>query len=382
FKNERVLIRVIEILLYYVRRGADLIRLDAVTYLWSELGTSCAHLRQTHVLVQLFRSILDVVAPHVALVTEANVPHSENLSYFGDGTNEAQMVYNFALPPLVLYSFQEGNCELLSQWAEGLEKISDTATYFNFLDSHDGIGLLPVRNIMSGEEIGSLIRKALSHGGIVSYRDEADGSISPYEIDITWWSAMNRKSYAGRESDEEPLDLQVDRFIASRAVALVMRGVPGIYLPSLFGTENDLEAVLEGGEPRSINRKTIDEPSLFEKLSDRDSSTYKVASRLRELIDTRTRNPAFHPNGAQRILRGNPRVFSLLRVSPDERHRVLALINVSSMSQQVSFEGSELGVSASAWRDLFAGETVSASGGGIETQLRPYQVRWLAPVAA
>lgn len=301
FKNEKVLARIVEILLYYVRPGADLIRLDAITYLWSELGTSCAHLHQTHAVVQLFRCILDVVAPHVGLVTETNVPHEELITYFGKGTDEAQMVYNVALPPLVLLSFQEANCELLSQWAENLENPSDTAT------------------------------------------------------------------------------LQVDRFLASRAIALVLRGVPGTYLPSLLGAQNDLTSVLESGEPRSINRKSIDEEALIEKLGDRTSSTYKVASRFRELIEKRTETPAFHPNGAQRVLKSNPSVFSIVRVSTDGKQRVLALTNVSANPQEVSFSETEIGVHAEVWRDILTGRTLNSSSGGVQATLEHYQNLWLAP---
>ena len=148
FRHPRVLVEVLEILLYYVRRGADLVRLDAVTYIWHELGTSCAHLRQTHEVVKLVRDVLDAAAPHVALVTETNVPHADNVTYFGDGSDEAQMVYNFALPPLVLHAFVTGSAEVLSGWAAGLVPPSETTAFFNFLDSHDGIGLMGARGIL------------------------------------------------------------------------------------------------------------------------------------------------------------------------------------------------------------------------------------------
>ncbi len=332
FKNINVLVRVVEILLFYVRWGADLIRLDAVTYLWTELGTSCAHLGKTHALVQLFRAILNVAAPHVVLVTETNVAHADNVSYFGDGTNEAQMVYNFALPPLVLYSFQQEDCTKLSRWAATLDRFSDTCTYFNFLDSHDGIGLSAVE-----------------------------------------YSAMNQ------EESDETVDLQVSRFLASRAIALGLRGVPGIYLPSLFGARNDLKGVLESGDPRSINRKNIDEEALLLKLGDRTSSSHKVSTGFGNFIDKRRKNLAFHPNGSQKILLGNPAVFSLVRVSPDDRQRVVALVNVSARGQQVCFPAPELGLGSSSWIDILTDEGCPSSDGGIAMTLEPYQIRWLCP---
>ena len=97
-----MLLKVIELLLFYTEQGAEVIRLDAIAYLWKEIGTNCVHLPQTHRAVKLFRSVFDAVAPRVMLITETNVPHRDNISYFGDGANEAQLVYNFSLPPLTL----------------------------------------------------------------------------------------------------------------------------------------------------------------------------------------------------------------------------------------------------------------------------------------
>ena len=162
--------RVIEILLFYVRHGANIIRLDAVTYLWTEPGTRCVHLHQTHEIIKFFRDVLGTVAPHVALITETNVPHEENIGYFGSGHNEAQMVYNFALPPLVLHTFYTEDVSALTRWVMDLKPKSHSTTFFNFLDSHDGIGLMAVKNILRKEEINFIVQKAEKHGGYISYK--------------------------------------------------------------------------------------------------------------------------------------------------------------------------------------------------------------------
>ncbi|MBW1915642.1 MAG: sugar phosphorylase, partial [Deltaproteobacteria bacterium] len=188
YQNPDVLMRMLEILLLYVRHGMDIIRLDAVTYLWAEPGTRCVHLDQTHEIVKLFRDILNIVAPAVAIITETNVPHEENISYFGNGRDEAQMVYNFALPPLVLHTFYSQNATVLSEWVQTLDNGSDCTTFFNFLDSHDGIGLMAVRDILKPEEIGFIIQRAQEHGGLISYKSGANGIDVPYEINITWFS--------------------------------------------------------------------------------------------------------------------------------------------------------------------------------------------------
>ncbi len=373
FKNETVLMRVLEILLAYIRHGADILRLDAVTYMWTELGTRCASLEETHILVRLFRDVLDTVAPQAALITETNVPHEENLSYFGNGTDEAQMVYNFALPPLTLLTFLSGDCSRLSSWASALDTPSDTTTTFNFLDSHDGVGLLAVRDILDPGEIRFLIERVEAHGGFISYKNNGDGTRSPYEMNITWYSALNG------EGNGEPLDLQVDRFVASRAVALVLSGVPGIYLPSLFGSANDRESVLAGEEARSINRRTIDEHALFKKLLDPDSSTYKLADRFRHIIEKRIQCPAFHPNSPQRILQGNPNIFSVFRIARDGRQRVLALTNVTDQEMTYTVPLRELDSESETWIDLITDTEHRFSRGKISVTLKPYQVMWLSP---
>lgn len=369
FRNPRVLMRVIEILLTYVQRGADVLRLDAVTYIWRELGTSCAHLRETHALVQLFRAILDAVAPHVALITETNVPHADNIGYFGDGTDEAQLVYNFALPPLVLHSFHTGSCETLARWARTLVPISDTANYFNFLSSHDGVGLLGARGILTDDEVTALVDRTVAHGGFVSYRSNGDGTQSPYELNITWYSALNK------EGCGEPQSLQVARFLAARSISFALRGVPGIYLPTLFGAKNDTDAVLKGAEKRSINRRTFDEASLMRLLDDPACWVSQVARGMRRLVRRRIAQPAFHPNASQVVLDAGPAVFALLR----ERHgvqRLLALTNVTSQRVRVRLPIGELGGDM-LWRDVLGRARYQVSDGLLSVALPPYGVAWL-----
>lgn len=374
FKSPRVLLKMVEILLTYVRRGADLIRLDAVTYLWSELGSSCVHLRQTHTIIKLFREILDVVAPHVGLVTETNVPHAENIQYFGDGTDEAQMVYNFALPPLVLHAFQTGSSSRLTTWAQGLEKVSDTATYFNFLDSHDGVGVMPVKDILTKEEIEMMALRVLEHGGFISYKDDGDGGASPYELNVTWYSALNR------EDDGESTDFQIKRFLASRSIAMVLRGVPGIYLPSLFGSKNDADAVVKEGKTRSINRKTFDRESLFKRLKNKNTTTHLVSRRFGEMIEKRIGEKAFHPNAAQRVLDISDSLFTVLRTSVDGKEDILCITNITSLDQKAKLNIHDVGLKGKAWTDILSNTGYVSNNRVLLLDLGPYDVLWLKTV--
>ncbi len=371
YKNEKVLFRVLEVLLYYVRRGADILRLDAATYLWRELGTSCAHLEQTHALIQFFRAVMDIVAPPVGLITETNVPHEDNVSYFGDGHNEAHMVYNFALPPLVLWTLHSGDCTYLARWADTLHTPSLTTTFFNFLDSHDGIGLLPVRNILSPHEVQQLVNRTYAHGGLVSMRTNSDGTTTPYELNIPWYNAINPDDHG-----EDP-GVKVDRFLASRAIALAMKGVAAVYLPSIIGAHVTADTPVDIKDPRSINRNTINAPALFEQLQDSASAAAHIAQRFTHMIKARVASPAFHPAASQKVLFVTPAIFSVFRESLDGKHLVLCLTNVTNSRRTFEVSADQVDGGARTWVDLVNGERIKNGGGDLRVELERYQVRWL-----
>lgn len=361
YRNPDVLIEIIETFLFYISHGAALIRLDAIAFLWKEPGTPCLHLPQTHRIIQLLRAVLDQVAPHVVLVTETNVPHADNLSYFGDGANEAQMVYNFALPPLVLHTFHTGDARVLSRWAADLTLPSRRVTFFNFLASHDGIGLNPARGILAEAEIDALVQRARAHGGLVSYKNSPDGTTSPYELNINYFDALNDPS-AG-----ETLDVQVNRFIAAQSIMLSLVGVPGIYFHSLFGSRGWLEGVQQTGHQRAINREKLELFSLERDLAAASSQRRKVFTRYAQLLRARAEQPAFDPFGEMRVLDVDQAVFAILRGD-----RVLCLHNVSGQPCAVQLDPGKFS-SPGRWVDLLTGESVELS----PASLSSYQTLWL-----
>ncbi len=373
YKNPQVLIRVIEIILFYVRKGADIIRLDAITFLWANPGTSCANLEQTHMIVKVFRDILNLVAPHVALISETNIPHSENILYFGNGDDEAHMVYNFALPPLVLHTFYTKDSTVLSDWASTQKPVSETTVFFNFLDSHDGIGLMAIKDILTHEETKFIIQRAKEHGGLISYKTDQDGNEAPYEINITWFSALNR------EDDPGDIDYQVQKFIASRAIALVLQGVPGIYLHSFFGTKIDKDAACSSISKRDVNRAEIDYNTLIESLENPDTLTSKIIHKLNVIISIRTKQSAFHPNGAQVILKIQPEIFAVLRTSPDKDQHILALVNVTDEEVQATIPMKTVNIFKQKWFDVISQNMYKFNEEDITITVKPYNVIWLEP---
>lgn len=375
FKNPEVLLEILDVLLLYAERGADFIRLDAIAYLWKEIGANCIHLPQTHAVIQFLRAALNETAPHVQLITETNVPHTDNISYFGDGYNEAQLVYNFALPPLTLHAFHTGNARILSEWARTLTPPSDKTTFFNFLASHDGIGLNPARGILSDAEIDFLVNKALEHGGLISYKHNADGTQSPYEMNINYFDALSNPSLLQPPSpaavpsprtamgaNVETLDLQVSRFIAAQAIMLSIVGAPGIYFHSLFGSRGWTEGVKQTGRNRAINREKLRYDELQSQLADETSLRFKVFNQYSRLLKTRSASPAFHPHGTQIIHDLHPAVFAVERISPHEQTRMLCLHNVSRKT--VSFPVNERLITLEPYQTLWLNNQIRHCEGG------------------
>jgi glycosidase len=359
--DPRMLIRLLEVLFFYVSHGAGYIRLDAIAFLWKVPGTRCIHLEQTHRIIQLMRAALEDFAPGVQLITETNVPHADNISYFGNGRNEAHLVYNFALPPLVFHTLRTGDAGALSRWAATLELPSDEATFFNFLASHDGIGLNPARGILESGEIDALVAAVLAHGGYVSYKNNPDGTKSPYELNISYFDALSDPRGG------EPLSLQVARFLAAHAILFALRGLPAVYFHSLFGSRGDRDGAESSGIPRRINRKKLTLEELNAGLDDHGSIRQRVFSGLTSLLQARGSHPAFSPFSGQSIPDAPEGVFAIERSAPDGT-RVLAIVNVTAVPRSYPVPD------FCAWRPILGG--CPGTSGGLE--LPAYGVCWLA----
>ncbi len=363
FSDPRMLMRILEVLRFYVDKGARYIRLDAIAFLWKIPGTSCLHLEQTHRVIQLMRSVLDRLAPSVQVITETNVPHRDNISYFGDGSNEAQLVYNFALPPLVFHTLRTGDGSRLRRWAQTLQLPSERVTFFNFLASHDGIGMNPARGILDQEEIDALVQTALQHNGFVSYKNNPDGTKSPYELNISYFDALSNP--LGRE----PEDMQIARFLAAHSIMLALRGLPGIYFHSLFGSRGDRAGAEASGIPRRINRKKLTVAELTTELDDPKRLRARVFAGLRDMIEARASHPAFSPYAAQEIPDAPPGLFVIIRKASEGRQAFCAtnLTAEATLCALPEAGGSE-------WK-LLTGSPI-ASGNAV--RLPAYGISWLA----
>jgi len=362
YKNHRVLRNVLDALLYYIEKGAKLIRLDAIAFIWKEVDTTCVHLPETHELIQLMREVLHEVAPEVIILTETNVPHNENVSYFGSGNDEAQMVYNFALPPLLAHSILHEDTKTLTNWAKTLALPSNKVCFFNFTASHDGVGLRPVKGILSDDEINSLVSQVQDHGGLVSFRTEEDGSQSPYELNCSYMDILTHP-------DEEDI-LRIKRMLLSQGTALVMPGVPGIYFHSLVGSRNYHEGVKHTGINRMINREKFNINWLEDELSKQSSVSKIIFDSCRRLISIRINEKAFHPFGKFSFFDLDPRLFVISRVCSENQEHVFVIHNFSNEQVKCTIPD-EITLPL---KDLLSSYEVDASK---IVQLEPYQMMWL-----
>ncbi|MFK8043200.1 sugar phosphorylase [Congregibacter sp.] len=365
FRNPEVLKRMVEIVRHYLDNGVRIFRLDAVAFLWKKPGTSSLNLRKTHEIVRLLRTLIEHARGDAMIITETNIPNQENLSYFGNG-NEAHCVYNFSLPPLLVNTLVTGDCFYLKQWMMSMPPPQHGTAYFNFIASHDGIGLRPAEGLLSDEELQTLISTMRRFGGHVSYRALENGQNKPYEINIALIDAL-QGTVAG--ADEHGLQ----RFVCAHAIMLGLEGIPGIYIHSLLGTRNDLERLEATGQNRSINRHQWQLDELEAQLGDAQSDHAKVFQGIMDLLAIRQKQSAFHPNATQFTLHLGSTLFGFWRQSSDRRQSIFCITNVSNEAEHLQLSDINL-IEAQDWSDLISGEDCNKQ----QMLLQPYQTVWIS----
>ncbi len=318
-----LMVAMLDVLLEYAKRGARIIRLDAIAYLWKTSGTTCIHLPETHAAVKLMRDVVTAVYPGTLLLTETNVPHAENVAYFGDG-DEAHMVYQFSLPPLLVDAFVHGDAVWLKKWLSELAPPPPGCTYFNFTASHDGIGVRPLEGLVPDDRFNRMVDAMRDRGGLVGTRRQPDGADVPYELNISYVDALSPTAMT-RKSDAE---LHARRFLTTQAVMLALQGMPAVYIHSLVGSQNDTAGATESGINRRINRRKFDRQGIDAQVADITSLSGMIYSGYKRLLATRCEVAAFHPEADQAVVADTPdEVLAFTRTSIDGKQEVLVLAN-------------------------------------------------------
>jgi sucrose phosphorylase len=367
FSNPDVLLEFTRIIRLYLDRGVRIFRLDAVAFTWKRSGTTCINLPEAHDLVRLLRALIEWVQPDAIIITETNVPNIENLAYFGQ-RDEAHCIYNFALPPLLIHTLVEADSSRITRWLMSMPPAILGTTYFNFLASHDGIGLRPVEGLLSEGELDSMIDQLQENGALLSWREHADGTRTVYEVNVSLFDALKQSG--------EVVDRTLDRMILAHAILLGLEGVPAIYLHSFVATSNDLSRVENTGHNRAINRHQWALDELTGLLNDAKSQHARCLQAIKQLINMRQGQPAFHPNATQFTLNCGRSIFGFWRQSPDRAQSIFCLYNVTPTSTSIAAASLNL-VGSDSWRDLISGETVDLFSEDPTIELAPYQAVWL-----
>ncbi|MBT1449570.1 sugar phosphorylase [Glaciecola sp. XM2] len=366
FRNPEVLIAFMEIIRLYLDKGTRIFRFDAIAFLWKIAGTSSINLPQTHEIVRLMRALIEHAAPQALIITETNIPNRENLTYFGNA-NEAHAIYNFSLPPLLVNTLVTGNSQYLKSWLMGMPPAQNGTFYFNFVASHDGIGLRPAEGLLSETEINELANCMMKFGGRIGWRSADNGKQKPYELNIALIDAL-KGTLAGEDH------WQIQRFICAHAIMFGLEGIPGLYIHSLLGTTNDEEKVLHTGHNRSINRHRWDYNMLEKELDDVHSMHHQVLTQITQLLHIRRAQKAFHPNATQFTLQLRNELFGYWRQSIDRKQSIFCISNITDQEQTMFLSDLNL-IGTDDWTDLISQETISAEHSSIS--LAPYQSMWL-----
>ena len=370
WRNPNLFLEFLKLLVKYINNGAEWIRLDAIAFIWKEPHTTCLHLEPVHLIVKLLNKCLKTIKPSAVLITETNVPEQENLSYLTDG-NEANLAYNFSLPPLLLDAIYSGNTDLLNDWLSNWNDLPNSTSLLNFTSSHDGIGLRALEGIMDDKRMHNLLIESEKRGGLVSHRRLSSGQDQPYELNISWWSAMSN-------GDSDVTLFQFERFLLSQIFTLSLKGVPAFYLPSILASPNDLDTFRKTGQRRDLNREKFEANNLLERLKNFNSPASKNISYLRHIIKVRSRLKAFHPEASMKcIITKIPNCVILKRGVGIDSVYVICNMSDKSLGFPIfnQLDLSEL-ISKKRLIDNISGSYINND----SFKLNPYQVMWISLV--
>ena len=325
FKNPSVLLRFIKIMIHLINNGITIFRLDAIAYLWKENGTKCINLRQTHEIIKLLRIISNYLNVETVIITETNLPEKENLSYFGNN-DEANWIYNFSLPPLLIHAFLFENNSYLNRWSKNLPVTKFGNNYLNFIASHDGIGMRPTEGLLSNKVLKDFLNRLKKNGSKFSYRKIQNKSKKVYEANITIFDALKKTNYDNGK-------FAFERYISAHSIMIAFEGVPAIYFNSMFGTSNDEAKFVITGNNRDVNRYKWNHINITKKLSDSNSKQSIFYQSLGKLLKIKRKQKAFHPNAKRLNINLGPKLFCFKRISLDKKQSIISITNCSSVNQ-------------------------------------------------
>ncbi len=337
FRNPSVLIQFIKIMIHLINNGVTIFRLDAIAYLWKENGTKCINLKQTHEIIKLLRNIIDLLNVQTTIITETNLPEKENLSYFGKN-DEANWIYNFSLPPLLIHAFLFENSSFLNKWSKNLPNTKNENCYLNFIASHDGIGIRPTEGLLNEKTLNNFLKRLKKNGSKFSYRKVHNKVKKVYEANITVFDALKKSDYDPKG------EFYLERYVSAHAIMISFEGIPAIYFNSMFGTSNDEAKFIITGNNRDVNRYRWNLKNISNKLKINNTKQRIFYNKLCNLLNIRREQKAFHPNAQRLNLNFGPKIYGFKRISKDKKQTIKCITNLSSKPQntKINIKGNKI----------------------------------------
>ena len=363
FKNPKVLMRFLKIIINSLKHGVSIFRLDAIAYLWKENGTKCINHNNTHNIIKFIRFFSEQLNTKSLIITETNLPEKENLSYFGN-QDEANWIYNFSLPPLIVYSFLFEDSLKITQWSKKLKKTKKNNNYLNFIASHDGIGMRPIEGLINNIQLKKLFSRLKKNGGEFSYRRIQGKSKKVYEANITLCNAFEKTDF------DKKGKYFLERFISAHAIMFAFEGIPAVYFNSIFGTANDNSKYIISGNKRDLNRYRWKKVRLEKLLNNKSSKQTIYYKNMVYLLNVRKKQKAFHPDASQITLKLGSKIFAIKRLSIDKKQSIICLTNVTSRKQFIN-----LNINKNKFKNLLMDKLIFVNK---KLELKPFQTVWIS----
>ncbi len=378
YQNPAVFIDMADIILFWANHGADVIRLDAVAFLWKKIGSTCQNEREAHLILQLMKDCCQVTAPGVLFIAEAIVAPVEVIKYFGEdaiNAKECEIAYNATLMALLWEAVATKKATLLNYAIRSIPDKLERATWLNYVRCHDDIGLgfddhdirlagyepIQHRQFLINYYTGKFADSSAKGIAFGTNKKNGDARI-----------AGSLASLAGLQTaiennDAEAISRSIDTILLLHGLILAFGGIPLIYYGDSIGTLND-QAYLEDDHKKNDNR-WIHRPAMDWQRSllrhEKGTIEQRIFSSLKKMIAVRKEITAFADhNNRDVIALDNPHLFCFSRFDGVGSHpRVLVICNFDHTPQALSLDGlRKLGLlQHSSVKDLLSEQTLDLS---------------------
>ena len=381
YSNPAVFRAMTEEMLFIANSGVEILRLDAVAFIWKQLGTNCENRPESHQIIQAFNSITRIAAPAMLFKSEAIVHPDYVMSYISP--RECQLSYNPLLMALLWEALATREVKLLDQSMRNRFRLPQDTAWVNYLRSHDDIGWTFDDNDARWEWIDpSGHRSFLNQFYTGRFAGSFARGVSFQENPVTGDARISGTlaSLAGLEQaiqsgDEQQIELAVHRILLLYSIILSIGGIPLIYLGDEFGMLNEYSFasdMYKVDDSRWVHRPKADWAWREKEEKDPRSPHGLIFAELVRLIALRKQQPAIYGNETEFVETGNAHLFGYVRSAGGQRLFITA--NFSEHPQEMDADQLRVYGPGFNFTDMITSQTIIADQ---PLQMKPYQCMWL-----